>query len=145
MLTILRSCWSWQASDMARSWPNGLYPHNDSDISICFVAPNSVAYRQPVYDPLFFADGSRTGRVGGEDVIFGTDYFRSIACLERAQFCNPNNGRCTATTHVARAYSEAETLDLDEHQWTIVNRTAVLLALKSIGQLSLATLGSSGA
>ena len=129
---------------MANSWPNGLYPHNDSDISICFVAPNSVTYEQPVYDPLFFADGSRAGHVDGEDVIFGTDYFRSIACLERTQFCNPVNGRCTKTASPAAAHVEAATLDLNEHQWTVVNRTSVLLGLKSIGQLSLATLGSSG-
>ncbi|KAK3937728.1 hypothetical protein QBC46DRAFT_356451 [Diplogelasinospora grovesii] len=142
-------CSWWSGSQKAMFWPDKLYKGDDADITLCYVAQNSVRYFEPVYDPLFLANGSRSvvfgeGTPGATRIYYGNNYINAIACLQQVQFCNPANGACTPLSHPARAYNESIRLGFNENQWTAVKRSALLLGLTDVGTLGLGTLGAAG-
>lgn len=138
------SCISWSAFQRDVQWPALALQRTDADITICYVAQNSVRYVAPVYDPFFWANGSVADDSNGVPVYWGSNLFNAIACLEQVQFCNPNNELCTNITHAEGAFRQSSGLGLNTYQWTTVNRTAVLLGLTDIGWLGLDSLGGQG-
>jgi len=122
-------------------WPEKLTSNGDADITACIISQNSVRYAEPVFDPLFLANGSRYAA----PFYYGNNYFNVIACEQQVQFCNPVNGKCSRLSHAARAYEESiAELDLNLVQATAVLRSALLLGLTDVGAMGLATLGASG-
>jgi hypothetical protein len=110
-------------------------------VTACIVSQNSVRYAEPVFDPLFLANGSRYSA----PFHYGSNYFNVIACEQQVQFCNPVNGRCSSLSHAARAYEQAlAELQLNAYQTTAIKRSALLLGLTDVGGMGLATLGASG-
>ncbi|PTD06330.1 hypothetical protein FCULG_00011859 [Fusarium culmorum] len=122
------------------AWP---FNRAHTDLSLCLISQNSVAYPEPVYDPLFWANGSSVHRDVDEDVrYFGNNYFNTLACLEQIQLCNPRAGKCTNTTDTSTALWEAGDLELNIQQRMMLHRIAMLLGLINIASLGPASLGA---
>ena len=130
----------WSGATKQIQWPSWLYTGSDADITMCLVSQNSVRYTEPVYDPLFLANGSRFTA----PFYYGSNPFNALACEQQVQFCNPTTGRCTNLTHAAQAYNESTRLDLTAAQSDAMERSAVLLGLTDVGMLGVGTLGASG-
>ncbi|KAF3809573.1 hypothetical protein GCG54_00012859 [Colletotrichum gloeosporioides] len=87
------------------------------DITLMFIAPNSVLHLHQNDDPVFGANIP----VVTED---GTTYYQPdryvspIACADRHEICNPNNGICTSLVGSGEIMSSAreERLELDPVQ-----------------------------
>ncbi|KAL8792003.1 MAG: hypothetical protein Q9195_005421 [Heterodermia aff. obscurata] len=72
------------AGSAAKAWvPIPALNRTDGDISIFFLAPNSVIYSAPVTDPFF------TATIPVNQVV------SVMSCVDQHQFCNPSNGKCT--------------------------------------------------
>lgn len=130
----------WSGATKQLQWPSWLYTGSDADITACLISQNSVRYTEPVYDPLFLANGSRFKA----PFYYGSNPFNVLACEQQVQFCNPTTGRCTNLTHTAQAYNESTRLDLSAAQFAAIERSAVLLGLTDVGILGVGTLGASG-
>ncbi|KAK1834113.1 hypothetical protein QBC39DRAFT_31541 [Podospora conica] len=130
----------WPGATKGLQWPSWLYTGSDADITACMVSQGSVRYTEPVYDPLFLANGSKFT----SPYYYGNNHFNVLACEQQVQFCNPTTGRCTNLTHAAQAYNESTRLGLSPTQFTSVERSAVLLGLTDVGILGVGTLGASG-
>ncbi|CEI67850.1 unnamed protein product [Fusarium venenatum] len=115
------------------AWPfNRAY----TDLSLCLISQNSVAYPKPVYNPLFWANGSSIHRDIDEDIqYFGNNYFNTLACLEQIQLCNPRAGKYTNTTDTSTALWEAGDLELNIQQRIMLHHIAILLGLINIASL----------
>lgn len=70
-------------------------------MSLFFIAGNDVTSRLPIHDavfnmtiPEFTLFNNLTGQ---NDTIYTSNlYVGVLGCMDQAQFCNPNNGMCTA-------------------------------------------------
>ncbi|KAH6977783.1 hypothetical protein EDB82DRAFT_557180 [Fusarium venenatum] len=124
------------------AWP---FNRAHTDLSLCLISQNSVTYPEPVYDPLFWANGSSIYRdVNGVVQYFGNNDFNILACLEQIQLCNPRAGKCTNITDSVTALRETEALELNIKQRMTLHRTAMLLGLGNIASLGPQSLGAAG-
>lgn len=65
-----------------------------SDLSLLFIAPNTVRFTEKCYDPVFSA--TRYQMNGSYNTFWYADYFVSVVgCSEEYQICNPSNNKCT--------------------------------------------------
>jgi hypothetical protein len=97
-----------------------------SDITLLFLAQNSVHYTQPVYDPWFLADGtnwesknfimSRNGTTAAQNYSLANSYVRALGCVEQFRFCNPNSGACTPYSGSVELGLELDALKLNYAQ-----------------------------
>ncbi|KAH7123044.1 hypothetical protein EDB81DRAFT_952022 [Dactylonectria macrodidyma] len=127
-----------------QTWAAAPFDRDDVDLTICYIIQNSVNYPQPVYDPMFLANGSMV-RVHDEGrEYFGTNPLNLMACYEQAQFGTEKSGKCTNLTHPAAAWFESQTMGFNTRQQTVLNRTAILLGLASVGEYGTVSLGASG-
>lgn len=94
----------------------------DADVSIFFLAPNSVAYLSPVEDPFFAANiPTNVSDQGVNTTFFSPDYFVYVlACIDQYQSCNPTNGKCTSLTASNLLITDLEDLELNVAQ-TVAN------------------------
>lgn len=85
----------------------------DADVSIFFIAPNSVIYNAPVTDPLFTATTEyniSTGVEGANTTYYQPDrYVYVLSCIDQIQFCNPTSDACTPL--FAPSFLEAKMLE----------------------------------
>ena len=66
------------------------------------ILPNSVTYFDKVFDPLFPATGDYVGSMDDESnttLYLGDKFVTTLVCLDQLQWCNPQNGLCTAETY----------------------------------------------
>ena len=103
----------------------------DADVSIFFVAPNSVMYEKPVTDPLFAATTpySLPNAKGPNSTYYSPDKAVSVlACTDQFQFCNPTTGKCTPLTGMTFLDGDQlSELDLNSPQLTVAEHLQNLL------------------
>jgi hypothetical protein len=115
-----------------QSWtPSKELNRTDADVSIFFLAQNSVEYNGPVDDPLFSAHLAEYVVVEGitEFYFLGDDYVNALGCIDQHQFCNPtypgfdgNTTGCTTLTSYESAISGLNGLLLSEFQMAVAER-----------------------
>ncbi|KAL8824813.1 MAG: hypothetical protein Q9170_008033 [Blastenia crenularia] len=84
------------AGDPNQPWePISALNRTDADVSIFFLAANSITYSQPVTDPFYTA--TTLNQIDGTNITYySPDYQVTVlACTDQHQFCNPSNGNCT--------------------------------------------------
>jgi hypothetical protein len=72
----------------------------DADVTIVFIAPNSIKFRKQVKDPIFQTTYPETelSNTGERFTVYTPDYQVSvIGCTEQYSICNPNlkSNSCT--------------------------------------------------
>ncbi|KAG8526380.1 uncharacterized protein KY384_000373 [Bacidia gigantensis] len=90
----------------------------DADVTIMFLAPNTVSYLSPVYDPWFHATTPTNLSSGDLNMTnYLPDYTVGVlACADQFQLCNPVNNKCTNLTAVSTLQNESRNLLLNEVQ-----------------------------
>ncbi|KAL8686954.1 MAG: hypothetical protein Q9218_006742 [Villophora microphyllina] len=81
--------------------PSPTLNRTDGDISLFFLASNSVLYEDPVADPFYAATHPIQPllRDGKNRTYYSPDAnVSAMACVDQHQFCNPNNNKCTQLT-----------------------------------------------
>ena len=71
--------------------------NSNADLSLVFIAPNSVYYSEPCSDPVFSAN-SYYSNTDGDVTVEGyyPDYWVSVlGCSEQYRICDPNTNQCT--------------------------------------------------
>ena len=84
-----------------------------------FLAPNSVTYKSPVFDPLYRATLPYDLPVydGRNDTLYSSDFWVGVlACADRFQLHNPANGRSTPLTSSSALLAETGFLKLNKLQ-----------------------------
>jgi hypothetical protein len=104
--------------------PIPLLARNDSVVAVYLLLANDVNYLGPVLDPLFTATGVFNDSSDPNNVIYFGDYFiTTLVCLDQFQFCNPQNGRCTAVTDHTKAWDQGRRdLGFNDHQMAVLWR-----------------------
>ncbi|KAI9741904.1 MAG: hypothetical protein M1834_000293 [Cirrosporium novae-zelandiae] len=119
------------ASYSGNSWiPIEQFNRTDGDVSIFWIAPNSVRFSQPVYDPVFQATslgGSYISSQGQNISWYTADYWVSVlGCVDQHQYCNPNNGNCGPLAGYNPAWQAAvKTIGISTVQQGITDRVAL--------------------
>lgn len=93
----------------------------DADVSIFFLAPNSVKYESPVTDPFFVATNELSvpnadGEGPNLTYYFSDHYVNVLACVGQHQYCNPTNDDCTPLTGISFLPNEIQKLKLNPDQ-----------------------------
>ncbi|KAK2739132.1 hypothetical protein CKAH01_18699 [Colletotrichum kahawae] len=106
------------------------------DITLMFIAPNSVLHVHPNDDPVFGANIPVVTE--GNVTYYQPDrYVSPIACADRHQVCNPNNGICTGLVGSGELMSNAreERLEFDPAQLATIERLLFHLSISSFYHL----------
>lgn len=110
-----------------RAWlPVPALARTDADVSIFFLAPNSVEYSGPVQDPFFTAttESNVTAVDGSNRTYYDSDYFVSVlACTDQHQYCAQD--KCTPLTASEIALNETSKLGLNPMQVAIKGRLGI--------------------
>ena len=96
---------------------------SNADVTLMFLAPNSVTYNSPVLDPLYRAtfEINLTDYDGKSVSQYTSDYWVSVlACADRFQIINPANGLSTSLSSSSSIADEAGSLQLTKLQWAMV-------------------------
>ena len=91
---------------------------DDADVTIMFLAPNTISYRSPVYDPWFMAT-TKSNLSDERNTLqqYEADYYvRPLACADQYQFCNPGKNICTPLTGSHPATANIDSLLLSRLQ-----------------------------
>lgn len=120
---------------MALNWePSPEYTVNDSDVTLLFIAGNSVLYREPNGDPIFGANyplNSSTGQFWVAD-----RYVNVLGCIEKYRVCNVVNNKCTEKAGLALLEKilkkDTDGLELSTLQSTIASRMILALQVSSV-------------
>ena len=100
-----------------------------ADISIIFVAANSVRFSEQCDDPVFgahYIDNATAPRYATDE------YVVPIACSEAYQICNPNNDKCTSFVGSMQLTNATKSLGLDVVQVSETARLAYAAMLTSV-------------
>ncbi|KZL69549.1 hypothetical protein CI238_00764 [Colletotrichum incanum] len=84
---------------------------NHRDITLLFIAPNSIIHLEPNDDPVFGAN-IRIEFDDGDAAYRPDRYVSPIACVDRHRICNPNNDICTAPQGGAETIQSARGQDI---------------------------------
>ncbi len=95
MLLIRTSSAEWYTPPYGPWKPDPTFVIPDSDMIAIFLALNELAYSEPVYDPMFLANGSRSDTINGIPFYWTTLAFNIMVCGDQHQICNPSNGVCS--------------------------------------------------
>ncbi|KPI39496.1 uncharacterized protein AB675_5103 [Cyphellophora attinorum] len=108
----------------------------DADISLIFLAPNSIQFYKPNTDPMFAAttkfDAGSTASIDG--TYYTSDNWVNImACTDQYQYCHPNSNpadnkdQCTPLTDYATAWTSIydPKLNLNDVQQLVASRIAL--------------------
>ena len=96
---------------------------SNADITLMFLAPNSVTYKSPVLDPLYRATLSYNLTVfdGKNFTAYTQDFWVSVlACADRFQIRNPANGESTSLTSISAIREEIDSLHVTKLQSTMM-------------------------
>lgn len=106
---------------------------DDADLSIVFIAANSMEFQTQVDDPVFGAHYAMT-KGDPDDTFYEVDEYNvAIACAERYAACEPGTERCTDKTGVRQLFATAvEQLDLNNAQLAVITRTQLALQLSTV-------------
>lgn len=109
-------------SDVGISIPSSWEPvsplnRTDADITLIFIASNSVMYDTPVDDPVFSAHAISNLNIsdseGQKVVLYEADYYLGvIGCASQHQVCNGDT--CTALSARAEAFSSSSGLTMTQ-------------------------------
>lgn len=103
----------------------------DADVTIIFIAPNSMRYRRRVIDPVFKATYPSPGPslTNVYNYTYGADNATSVvACTEQYQICT-SSGSCTPYTSLLPLQTNVTQLDLNAAQ--SVTATRLLYAISN--------------
>ena len=104
----------------------------DADVTLFLLASNSIIYSTPVSDPFYSANIKRVMAFntsqGTENLsIYSPDFYvNALACIDRNQFCNPTNGKCTPLSSWNLTEVATENLGLNAKQKAIVYRLEIM-------------------
>lgn len=101
----------------------------NSDVSLFFLAANSLTYGAPVSDPLFSANIPRAFSVPKYNVTNATlwepdDYVNVLGCIDQHQYCNLKNSKCTTLMGSGTALESILALNMSDKQLAIAVRIA---------------------
>ncbi len=120
----------------------------DADLSLLFIAANSVAYSEPCADPIFSANIPYNNTVG-EIAISGyyPDYWVTVlGCTEQYRICNPKTNQCTGKQglmQLSRAFTANEAgLDINDIQSATAQRLLGALQVSTIYYATFSRLGA---
>jgi hypothetical protein len=114
----------------------------DADVSLFFLAPNSIEYDSPVDDPWFSAHReTNVTRNGVFYEWFFTDYFiHVLGCVDQYQFCNPTTENCTPLSGLNAANETMQYLQFNNYQFQtayLIGNAALCWNYSTIGPTSL--------
>lgn len=106
----------------------------NADVSLLFIAPNSVRYQTACQDPVFSAtDLVEDVSLGLQVRYFNPDrYVSVVGCTEQFRICNPTNNKCTEKLGIMQSQQTLLENDDGLQLNTLQNATAsrLLLALQ---------------
>lgn len=100
----------------------------NSDVSLFFLAANSLTYGAPVSDPFFSANIPRS--FSNPETNVNTtlyepdDWVNVLGCIDQYQYCNVNNNKCTALMGSESAVESILALNVSNKQLEIAARFA---------------------
>lgn len=142
-----------QASNSGTKRDTGSFvpiPQLDStvaDVTLLFIAPNSVTYGQACYDPIFPATTFvNTTSLGTRVQYYDTDrYISLLGCTEQYRICNPVTNVCTdrlGLMQLQTTFNENDDrLSLNDLQNATAARTLLALQVSSIYYATFTRLG----
>lgn len=123
---------------------SGLFVPN-ADISLCLISQGSLAYQEPVHDPLFVTDTTNSAPSGFSPAFYGRNAFNTVVCIDQVQYCNANNHICTNLTYPEDAYLEAiASLDLNEDQVLVAGHLGIIVGFINTPIMGFGLLGPLG-
>jgi hypothetical protein len=103
---------------------------SDADLSLIFIAANTMRFKEPCDDPVFGAHYETLTLAGTH---YEADEFAvPISCAERYQVCNPKTERCTDMVGSKQIVSASRLLALDDLQTNEVIRVSMALMQTNI-------------
>lgn len=120
---------------VALNWqPSPEYSVNDSDVTLLFIAGNSILYREANGDPIFGANyplGSAAGQFYTPD-----RYVNVLGCTEKYRICNVVNNKCTQKAGLQllekNLKKDTDGLELGTLQNAIASRMILALQVSSV-------------
>lgn len=102
-------------------------------MTIIFIAPNSIKFRDPVYDPVFQATYGDTelSNTGERFTVYSPDYPVSVVgCTEQYAICNPNRkvNNCTSFDGQNALLSNIHSVGLSQDQYVTAVRMVYMIA-----------------
>jgi hypothetical protein len=137
------------ANGFGSPWiPVNEFNRTDGDVSVYFLAQNSVAYLAPVFDPFFSANGTaRPIDLGLSRNLAKPDHLVNVlGCVDQYQVCNPVTSACSSLGglyHLAVNLIQNTTLGLNKAQQVSAGRLQYA-SLSSKTYDSVEGLGASG-
>jgi hypothetical protein len=104
----------------------------EADVTLMFLAPNSIKYFEANDDPFFGANVRRNaGSVAGDDVIYyvSDNNVNVLGCTDQYQYCHPEDPKkCTKLTDYANAWVSIydDKLGLNDIQQMVASRIALI-------------------
>lgn len=106
------------------SWiPDETFISPDADTTAIFLAANDISYYEPIYDPMFFANGASNFTLPDGTIFYRPNaFFNVMVCLIQHQICNPSTGECAKLDGEVNFQSGAYALGLNPAQRATVDR-----------------------
>ena len=112
----------------------------DADVSIIFIAGNSMTFLETCEDPVFGANYEVRGTV---QVYYQPDEWAvPIACAERYKICNPQNDQCTEWSGIEGLLNATDLIGVSDAQANVTGRM-VMAAQYSPAHFQTMTRGAS--
>ena len=127
---------TWSLSSVAPHDNNaGWNPHkalnqSDADLSIIFIAGNSMKFMDQVDDPVF---GAHFEVRSTATAYYSVDEWAvPIACAERYKVCNPNTDGCTKWVGIMQMFKAVDDIGLNPIQRNQTDRLALALQVSTV-------------
>ena len=138
------STWSVQSSaphtNLAGWNPSSNLIRTDADLSLIFIAGNSMQFMQQCDDPVF---GAHVEHRGTAYLSYMPDEWAvPISCSERYKICNPNNVQCTPWNGIMGLYNSSRHIGLSQIQ---ANETARVILAAQVSAVYYQTFTRGGA
>ena len=107
----------------------------DADVTLMFLASNSITYYTPNTDPFFSATLKQSaGTFSGVDMTYykANNWVTVMGCTDQYQFCNPLTSICTPLSGYAEAAAALNTTKLNNVQYLVASRIALNTRAMSI-------------
>lgn len=99
--------------------------NTEGDLSLFAISPNSIAFSEPVYDPMFRTFETQDDLFAGPSSYVPTQSVYMLACSTMQNFCNAHNKKCTGLRPLSDLYNVnhwISTLGLNAQQNGTYNR-----------------------
>ncbi|KAG9238377.1 hypothetical protein BJ875DRAFT_513005 [Amylocarpus encephaloides] len=139
--------WALAAFDENTWQPIPEFMRTDADVTIFFLAQNTIKYTHPNSDPMFSASSrydDGTEHSSTYQAPFDSDrYLTAVGCIDQYQFCNPaqansNGARCGPIEPYLRLNETVKSLGFNDNQLA----TAEILLQSTLGMSRVATTGT---